>query len=68
MRTDFIINKKLNNNMIFQTDKKIIELLKDRFDQEEKNEVRKYEEWKKWQEDQKLINNKKVFTLLKKYY
>jgi len=42
-----------------QTDKKIIALLKGRFDQEEKDEVRKYDEWKKWQEEQKFINNKK---------
>ena len=46
--------------LFLQTDKKIIALLKGRFDQEEKDEVRKYDEWKKWQEEQKFINNKKV--------
>ena len=52
------------NYLFFQTDKKIIALLKGRFDQEEKDEVRKYDEWKKWQEEQKFINNKKVKRLI----
>ena len=38
--------------------------MKGRFDQEEKDEVRKYDEWKKWQEEQKFINNKKVKRLI----